>query len=412
MKILFLADNFPPEKNAQASRVYERACYWTDWGNSVTVITCAPNFPDGKVYSGFRNRLRQIQFDTGIKITRVITFIAPNAGRVLRIVDFLSYMVSAFIAGLLEPRADVVVATSPQFFAAVAGCTLAAVKRVPFIMEVSDLWPDSIVAVGAMKHNLAMRWIEKIELYMYRRAARVVVLTKAFRDNLIRRGVPATKIDVVINGVDLRRYAPKPKAHALGCTWGIGPKEFVIGYIGTLGMAHGLMNVLAAAERCGSSIRFLFVGPGAEREALIAEAKRKGLKNVTFVPAQAKERISDFWSLCDAALIHLKNTPLFATVIPSKIFEAMAMGLPLLLVAPRGEASGIVEKENAGIWVAPDNPHELANAALLLAGNAELRMRLAAASRAAAARYSRERQAAEMLSSFERALMFDLVEKQ
>jgi glycosyltransferase involved in cell wall biosynthesis len=411
MKILFLADNFPPEKNAQASRVYERACYWTDWGNSVTVITCAPNFPDGKVYSGFRNRLRQIQFDAGIKITRVITFIAPNAGRVLRIVDFLSYMVSAFIAGLLEPRADVVVATSPQFFAAVAGCTLAAVKRVPFIMEVSDLWPDSIVAVGAMKHNLAMRWIEKIELYMYRRAARVVVLTKSFRENLIRRGVPATKIDVVINGVDLRRYAPKPKAHALGCTWGIGPKEFVIGYIGTLGMAHGLMNVLAAAERCGSSIRFLFVGPGAEREALIAEAKRKELKNVTFVPAQAKERISDFWSLCDAALIHLKNTPLFATVIPSKIFEAMAMGLPLLLVAPRGEASGIVEKENAGIWVAPDNPHELANAALLLAGNAELRMRLAAASRAAAARYSRERQAAEMLSSFERALMFDLVEK-
>jgi len=411
MKILFLADNFPPEKNAQASRVYERSCYWTAWNHKVTVITCAPNFPDGEIYPGYKNRIRQIEFTSGIRITRVITFIAPNTGRFFRVIDFLSYMVSAFLAGLFESRPDLVTATSPQLFGAVAGCALAAVKRVPFVIEVSDLWPESIVAVGAMKRSFVLRLIEKIELSMYARASRVIVLTRAFRQNLIRRGVPGNKIDVVLNGADSQRYHPRPKRVEIGRQWGISENEFVAGYIGTLGMAHGLENMLDAAGKCGCQARFMLVGTGAKRESLIAEAKRRELTNVTFIPAQAKEFMPDFWSLCDVALIHLKNSSLFETVIPSKIFEAMAMGLPLLLVAPRGEASDLVEAEGAGIWVGPDNPHELAAAVLLLANNSELRKRLAGASRRAAFKYTREHQAREMLQSYERATRPGSVEK-
>ena len=327
MNILFLADNFPPERNAQASRVYERACYWVNWGHEVTVLTGFPNFPEGKLYPGYRNRWRQVEHIDGIRVVRLKTFIAPNAGAGLRILDFLSFMIVAFFAGLFERRPDVLVATSPQFFAAIAGWALAAVRRCPFVMELSDLWPDSIVAVGAMQRNIAIRWLEKVELFLYRKAARIVALTSAFKDNLVRRGVDSRKIDVVINGVDLRRYAPRPRDDAFAQRWGLQRSEFVIGYIGTHGMAHALENVLDAAGLLeASGIRFLFVGAGAERERLIALAAERQLQNVTFVPPQPKEMMPAVWSVCDIALVHLKNTPVFESVIPFQDFRSHGDG--------------------------------------------------------------------------------------
>jgi glycosyltransferase involved in cell wall biosynthesis len=341
---------------------------------------------------------------SGIRVVRVKTFIAPNAGRLPRILDFLSYMVTAFFAGLFQPRPDLVVATSPQFFAAVAACALAAVRRLPLVLELSDLWPDSIVAVGAMKKNFALRWLEKLELLLYRRAARIVALTPAFKDNLVRRAVPAWKIDVVLNGVDLSRFAPRPKDLDLARQWGLLEDDFVVGYIGTHGMAHALHNVLDAAQLCPPSIRFLFVGAGADREKLLAEAKRRALNNVIFVPPQPKENMPAYWSLCDVALVHLKDTPLFATVIPSKIFEAMGMGLPILLACPEGEASRIVENQRAGLWVPPEDPSALANAVLLLKENRSLLQQLAARSLAAAPQHTREKQARDMLAVLERVV--------
>jgi colanic acid biosynthesis glycosyl transferase WcaI len=341
----------------------------------------------------------------GIRVVRVKTFIAANVGTVLRILDYLSFMITSFAAGLFVPRPDLVVTTSPQFFAAVGGCALAAVRGVPFVLEISDLWPDSIVAVGAMKRNLMLRWLEKLELLLYRRAARIVVLTQAFRENLVRRGVSADKIDVVINGVDLQRYQPQPKDAAMAEEWGLGDPSFVVGYIGTHGMAHALENVLATAalvKDCG--VLFLFVGTGAARSHLVAEADRRGLHNVRFIPAQPKETMPTMWAICDVALVHLRNTPLFRTVIPSKMFEAMAMGLPVLLTAPEGEASQIVVREGAGICLPAEDPQALAEAVLLLNQDRKLLGQLADRSKSAAPRYSRERQAQNMLSSFRSAL--------
>ncbi len=405
MDILFLADNFPPERNAQASRVYERAVYWVRWGHRVTVITCAPNFPEGKVYPGYKNRLYQVEQMDGIRVVRVKTYMAPNAGTYRRILDFLSYMMAAFVAGLFEPRPDVVVATSPQFFAALGGCVLGAVRGVPFVLELSDLWPESVVAVGAMKRSLLLRWLEKVELLMYRRAERIVALTQAFKTNLASRGVESHKIAVVLNGADLGRYRPLPKDLALARRWGIPEGSFVVGYIGTLGMAHALENVLAAAALDdGSGLHFLFVGPGAERERLLQLAERRGLRNVTFVPPQPKESMPAWWSLCDVALVHLKRTPLFETVIPSKMFEAMAMGRPILLASPQGEASALLAETGAGIWVPPEEPQALLQAALLLMQNRPLWERLARQSLAAAPRFTRERQAREMLAVLKQAV--------
>ena len=399
MRILFLADNFPPERNAQASRVYERACYWVRWGHEVTVVTCAPNFPEGKLFAGYENRWRQVEMMDGIRVVRVKTFIAANKGAALRTLDFVSYFFTALFFGAMERRPDVVVATSPQFFAGIGGVLLGWMQRAPFVLELSDLWPDSIVAVGAMKKSFAIRVLEKMELWMYARARRVIALTQAFRRNLAGRGVRAEKIDVVINGVDLERYRPEAKDEAVAREFGITLDRLVVGYIGTHGMAHALENVLAAAERMrGEAVQFLFVGAGAERERLVGVAREKGLDNVVFVPAQGKDRIAKFWALSDVALVHLKDTPTFETVIPSKIFEAMGMGLPVMLVSPAGEAKEIVEREGCGVWVAAERPEELAGAVrrwIAFPGERAL---------AAAPLYTRERQAREYLESLNRVV--------
>jgi glycosyltransferase involved in cell wall biosynthesis len=404
MKILFVSDNFPPERNASASRVYERARYWSRWGHEVTILTGAPNFPDGRVFAGYRNHWYRVEEVDGIRVVRVKTFIAPNQGVVLRTIDFLSFMLAASAAGLIQTRPDVVAATSPQFFSAIAGRFIATSKRVPFVFEISDLWPAFIKAVGAMRESFALKLLERCELSLYNAAAQVVALTNAFKLDLVGRGVPAEKVTVILNGVDLPRYSPTPRDTRLASELGL-KDDFVVGYIGTHGMAHALERVLDAAVLLADAprIRFLFVGPGAARDGLVKLSSQRGLRNVIFVPSQPKEMMPAYWSQCDLALVHLKNSPEFSTVIPSKIFEAMAMGVPILLAAPEGEATAIVRNTGAGTVVPAEQPRVLAQCVSELASSPERVTSLAAKARAAAPLYSREKQAREMLNVFHRA---------
>ncbi|OAN54209.1 glycosyltransferase family 4 protein [Magnetospirillum moscoviense] len=405
MNIVFLTENFPPETNAAATRVYERALYWVKAGHRVTILTSAPNFPQGRLFDGWQNRWRQVQDVDGMRVVRVKTYISANEGFAKRTLDFVSFMITAYGAGLFESRPDVIVATSPQFFAAIGGWALAATRRVPFIFELGDLWPRSITAVGAMRESPVIRALEAVELFLYRRSAAVVALTHAFKADLVRRAIPPEKIAVVINGVDLPRYAPRPRDTELARQWGLEGK-FVLGYVGTHGMAHGLINVLDAAEmlRDDDRIRFLFVGAGAERQMLMDEAARRNLPNVVFQGMQPKEMMPRIWSLCDIALVHLKDDPAFAEVIPSKIFEAMGMGLPLLLVAPEGEASRIIQSDRAGLWVPAAWPQQLADAARQLLDDSALRTALAEASKTAANSHSRAYQAQRFLDVMELAV--------
>jgi colanic acid biosynthesis glycosyl transferase WcaI len=399
MHILFLTDNFPPERNAPASRVYEHAWYWVRWGHKVTVLTCAPNFPEGRVYEGYCNHWYSVEEMDGIRVVRVKTFITQNEGVILRTLDYLSFMIAGFLAGLLQARPDVVVATSPQFFTTVGGWAVSRLRRVPFAFELRDLWPASIMAVGAMRENVVLRWFERLELFLYHSSAKVVALTEAFKRDLLARGISAEKVEVVINGVDLTRYSPRPPDANLRKRLGL-EGCFVVGYVGTHGMAHALDNVLEAAEllRDAPTIRFLFVGAGAARAALVQEANKRRLDNVIFVPAQPKERILAYWSICNLALVSLKNAPLFTTVIPSKIFEAMGMGCPILLVAPDGEASQIVRCTDAGVVAPPECPTALAGAVRTLCHDEVSLRRLAINSLRAAPQFSREKQARDMLN--------------
>jgi colanic acid biosynthesis glycosyl transferase WcaI len=403
--ILFLTDNFPPEVNASATRVYERACYWVRSGHQVTVVTCFPNFPQGKVYPGYRQRLYRREVIDGITVIRLPTYVARNAGTVRRTLDFVSFMLSVVLAIPWLPRSSVVVATSPQFFAAVAGWIVSVVKRAPFVFELGDLWPASISAVGAIRKGVLLRAIEKVELFLYRRAAAVIALTAAFKANLVSRGIPTGKIAVVVNGVDLQRYSPRPRDTELARTLGL-EGAFVAGYVGTFGMAHDLANAIraSAALQDEPAFRLLLVGDGAERPKLQQLVSGEGIRNVVFVPSQPKHEMPRYWSLCDVALVHLKDDPVFAEVIPSKIFEAMAMGLPLLLVAPAGEATKIIERESAGLCAPPGEPAAMAAALSRLMKEESLRTRLAAQSLVASRRYTRERQAIDTMKVLERVV--------
>ena len=402
MRILFFTENFPPETNAAATRVFERAVYWAKWGHEVTIITCFPNFPDGKIFSGYKNKWYKKEIIDGIKVVRVKTYIAPNKGVFRRSLDFFSFFFTGLIAGLFQQRPNVIVATSPQPFSAVAGWALSCIKRKPFIFELGDLWPRSMYAVGIVKPGFLFSVMESLELFLYRQSACIVSLTKAFKVNLVNRNIPGTKIHVVINGVDLPRYKNIDENSQLFANLGL-EKKFVVGYVGTLGMAHNLENVLSAASLMvdNKDIMFLFVGSGADKVKLEYIAQKENLKNVIFLGRKPKEIIPELWNLCNIALVHLKNEATFSEVIPSKIFEAMGMGLPILLVSPRGEASELVELNKCGEWVPSGDPKILSATIESLAADIPRLKNYSRASKELAPSYSREVQAKKFLKVIE-----------
>lgn len=401
MHILFLTDNFPPETNAPASRTYEHTREWVASGHRVTVITCAPNFPKGSVFDGYRNRLWQSETLDGIRVIRVWSYITRNEGFLKRILDYLSFMVMAFFAGLFVRRVDLVIGTSPQFFTAVAAWALGFVKRKPFVFELRDIWPESIRAVGAMQDSRLLDALERLELFLYRRAAAVVAVTNAFRDNLIGRGISGVKISVTRNGVDLARFAPMPRDVGLAAELGLTDK-FVVGYVGTHGMAHSLGTVLDAAVtmRDDDDIRFVLLGDGAEKPALRARAAELGLTNVQFLDSVPRAEVPRYWSLLDASLIHLRKTDLFKTVIPSKLFECMAMGLPVLH-GVEGESAEIVRETHVGVVFPSEDARALETEIRHLRDDLDHRNRLAANGPKAAKLFDRKRLAAEMLTRLE-----------
>jgi glycosyltransferase involved in cell wall biosynthesis len=403
--ILFLTDNFPPEVNAPASRTFEHCREWVKAGHDVTVFTCAPNFPKGKVFDGYRNKLWQIEDMSGIRVVRLWTFIAANEGFVRRTLDYLSFMFSAVLAAPFVRKPDVVVATSPQFFTACAGWMVSVMRRAPFVFELRDLWPESIRVVGAMKQKGLIALLERIEMFLYRRADLIVSVTHSFKDILSKRGIDPEKIVVVTNGVDAGRFSPRPKDPGLTTRLDLQDK-FVVGYIGTLGMAHALDTLLTAAERLrnepeGDAFRILLLGDGASKDALVKSAGSRRLNNVIFLDTVPKAEVVRYWSLLDVCVIHLRKSELFKSVIPSKLFESMAMGIPVLhgLV---GESAEIVERERVGLVFDPENAEALCTQLIRLRGDPALYRTFAANGPVVVRHFDRQALALDMLEHLNR----------
>ena len=405
MRILILTDRFIPEISAPSFRLMDHAKCWREAGHDVTVVTCAPNAPRGEVFAGYKNRLYQEEWIDGVHVIRLWSYITANAGFAKRILDLASFTASSVLQSCRFPKFDVILASSPPLFVAMAGYMISMLWRKPWIFELRDLWPASIEAVG-LGNKTPMKMLEKVELFLYRKADRIISLTDAFRDNLTKRGIEPDKIDIVTNGVDTEMFDPARSKEGIRKTLRIEPDDFLVAYFGTTGMAHGLETMLEAAQLCreNSRMKFLIMGDGAERASLEARSRELGLDRVIFRDSVPHEEMPDYFAALDMFLVHLKPHPVFETVIPSKIFEAMAMGTPILC-ALEGEGARIVAESGAGVCIPPGNAIVMAETILRLSRQSDVLEQMGQNGRQAAIeKYSRRLKAEECLRSFEKVL--------
>lgn len=396
MKILFITDNFTPEVNAPATRTYEHVKEWIKEDDvEVTIITCAPNFPHGKVYEGYKNKLYQKEYIDGIEVIRVWSYITSNSGFAKRVLDYISFGFMAFWVGLFKKH-DLIIATSPQFFTTWAAWGISKIRRKPWIFELRDLWPESIKTVGAMKQGKAIDILEKIEIGLYKSCDKVIAVTDAFKTNLINRGIKEEKVEVVTNGSNVELFNPREKNKDLLKSLGLENK-FIVGYIGTHGMAHSLDFIARSISKIkDSDIHFLFIGDGAMKQTVLDIAKELDLKNATFLDPIKKDYVPEYLGICDISLAPLKKEDNFKTVIPSKIFEASAMLKPTLL-GVEGQAQEIIETHNAGLCFEPENENDFLEKVHILKNNHKRYKELQLGCASLAKEYDRNRLAKKML---------------
>ncbi|MFB6262400.1 MAG: glycosyltransferase family 4 protein [Bradymonadaceae bacterium] len=380
MHIALVSQYYPPEMGAAAARTREHARHWADAGHDVTVVTGFPDYPDGVIPDEYRGDLLRWETDEGVDVLRTWLYAARNAGFARRLLNYGSFTVSAALVGsaALDPP-DVVVATSPQLLVGLSGAALSLRFDSPFVLDIRDLWPKSAVDLGALEHPIPIQIAETIESNLYRFADDVVIVSESFRDHVRERGVPDDRVHFVPNGID-PDFLEEREDVDVRSSYGFGDR-FVVGYIGTHGMSQGLSTVLEAADRLRqrsdlSDVQFMFVGDGAEKPDLVEEAEERGLDQVEFVPIQPREAIPSFYEACDVCLVPLRDRPVFKTVLPSKMFEIMALGRPMV-VAVGGEAERVVSEGEAGVCIPPESPGAMADAIEALHDDPERRKNLA-----------------------------------
>lgn len=375
--VLYVSHYYPPEVNAPAIRVSQIARHWVEQGHKVTVLTGFPNHPSGIIPPDYSGRVLMREKRDDVDIIRTYMYAAPNKGFLKRILNYLSFMISSVVLGLpILGKIDIVIASSPQFLVAVAGYIMSVIKRVPFVFEVRDIWPEEIVAVGAIRNRLVIGLLKRIEMFLYRRARLIVAVAQGTIDILIRKGVPREKMVLVPNGISLREFSRNADIVGLREKNGFNG-EFLVSYIGTHGMAHRLQTVLSAAQklRDNPGIKFMMIGDGAEKESLRRQAEQLSLDNVTFLPQQSHEQAIDYYKAADACLVPLRKARLFTKNIPSKIYEIMASGRPILLGAT-GESCELIRKADAGLAYEPENAESLTQSILKLYSDRKLARRL------------------------------------
>ncbi|HET7421389.1 MAG TPA: glycosyltransferase family 4 protein [Candidatus Dormibacteraeota bacterium] len=372
LNVLFVTHYFSPEVGAPQSRLFELAQRLVDGGHHVVVVTGFPNYPTGIVPPPYRGRrgVLEEQMD-GVRVLRTPVYATPNKGFVRRILNHLSFATSSLFAVRRAGPVDVIFVESPPLFIGLAALAYRRLKRAPFIFNVSDIWPQSAVELGALRNRLAIRMAEALEMHLYRTAARVSVVTPGMVDRLAARGVPRDKLFLLTNGVDSSLFRPAPADAQLAGGLGLDGRLVYL-YAGTHGMAQGLDVVLdAAAETSDPNVLYVLAGEGAEKERLVARAKSQGIANVRFVPNQARSAMPALLNLAYAMIIPLKRLDLFRSALPSKMFEAMAVGKPII-ASLWGEAADLVESSGAGLVVPPEDAAALRGAVERLAADRPL----------------------------------------
>lgn len=361
---------------APAARASELSRHWANAGHEVTVLTGFPNHPSGVVPPEYRKSFRRLvgrERVGPVNVVRTWLLPFPNRKAHERILNYASFAISAALTGLAISRPDVIIATSPQLLVGLSGWWVARWKRVPFVFEVRDLWPESLAAVGmGQTGSLLYRTLAKTAGFLYRHAERIVVVAPAFSDHLVQQWrVPREKISVIANGVETETFIPGKEINLRNELR--LENKFVVSYIGTMGRAHGLQTIIDAAsilQSANPEIIFLLVGEGGEKEQLVALAHERSLVNVQFLDQQPREEIPAYIRASDVCLVPLKKTEIFKTVIPSKMLEFMSCARPVIL-GVEGQARAILEEACAGISIEPENANALVNALRYVAANRE-----------------------------------------
>lgn len=363
MKIIVICHYFPPEIGAPSARLYEMSKRWVELGNEVHIVTCFPNHPTGIIpdeYKGLKYKLENMD---GIHVHRNYVYATPNKGFIKKTLGHISFMFSSVFFSMKKiDKPDVIITSSPTFFSIFSGYWYSLRKKADFVLEIRDLWPAAMIELGVLKEGFVTKVLEKMELFFYRKSKKLIMVTQSFKDNVVNRGISGDKVHVITNGFNQDLFYPKEKNQELIIKYNLHDK-FVISYVGAHGISQNLSTVLEVAKklRAYKNIEFVFVGEGAEKDKLKQIVREEELPNVQFIDAQPKERIPDFYNSSDLCLIPLKNIELFKTFIPSKMFEIMACGVPIV-ASLEGEAAQILEESKAALVVKPDNTNEIAAA--------------------------------------------------
>ena len=375
LRVTFLTHYFPPEVGPAQTRLHELAKRLIAAGETVTVVTGFPNYPAGEIFPGYRGkRLMEDSYD-GIRVLRTWVFATRSRGFIGRLLNYFSFPVFSLLAVRKLGPTDIIYVQSPPLFTGLAALWFSRLKRAPYIFNVSDIWPQSAVELGVLRNRFAIRLAEWLERHIYRGASRITVPTPGILERLVARGVPREKIFLLTNGVDTAAYNVTSPDRELAQRLGLdGHKVFM--YAGLHGLAQGLDVILEAAKLTRNpDVLYVLVGDGADKAALVAKAQAEGISNVRFLPIQPTSTLPALLNLVYATVIPLRRLDLFKAALPSKLFDSMAAGRPI--VAPLwGEAAALVEAAACGLVVEPEDARGVQEAVEKLAADPALAQKL------------------------------------
>ena len=359
MRLLILTQYYPPEPHVIP---HEIAKEFILRGHEVTVLTGFPNHPLGKIFDGYSQRIFQWDEVDGVRVLRVPLFPDHSLSVLRRISSYLSFAISAFILGpVLTPNVDAIfVYHTPSV--AIPAWWLGCLRRIPFVFNVQDIYPESLSALSMSKKGYLYRAVDAFVKFVYRKSTEITVISKGFKGNVLSKGIPAEKVHVIRTWADEKNYRPVPIDDKLSRQWGFGGR-FNIVFAGNMGPPQGLSNVIEAADLLTDlpEVRFVFIGDGITKDELMQSVLEKKLENVTFIPRQPALLMSKFYSLADVLLVHLVDDPIFSITIPCKTQSYMACGKPVLMCVD-GEAAELIAEARAGLSVRPSDPAALAQA--------------------------------------------------
>ena len=367
MHIMFLAQCYAPEDVSAAVLITELATDLAKWGHRVTMVTGAPNYPQGRVFEGYRNRLYSAEMLDGVRVIRTWSYISPAKKTLPRLLHYGTYSATAFYGGLLSGKPDVLVSFSPPLPLGLSAWLLSRLWQVPWVLQIEDLYPDAAVAAGVMVNKKAIEFFSAMEHCLYQHAHRISIISESFRRTLLGKGVPDSKMEVIPVWADPNEVLPLPKQNLFRHKHHLDGK-FVVMYAGNIGLTSCLEDVLDAAEllKDQSDIQFVIVGEGVKKEMLESEARTRLLTNILFLPYQPREAFPEMLAAADVGLVTL-NAGAMLSSLPSKIFNVMASARPVLSVSPpESEQAHIVHEADCGRNVEPGSPKQLADVITLL----------------------------------------------